>query len=531
MDASGAIDSIEACMAAERTLRELLNGGDSRKAIEVADQLVPSYDQEGNVDQLRALVYVEGGDQLNDSQLVERGAHIFRQLVEQDTSPNLLYSLASANHRIWNLAVKQNGFECAWHDSYENLRVARNLFKEISSDGSAPKEVRLKALTDAGNTYDEVGRYLDALEMYECALSIDQSFAMALGNRGMALFNISLLMGSYANDFQIEAADCLDAALKDHFGLLEHGGQVAVNRFRDLRSTILVSKNEKGILPDSPASFADPYLAWCLRKELFLHVSPNHIRNDTEVLDAISFKSFTLPSSEESLLFANALIDAFNTLKQDYMCARYLLWLATANESPISEHARAISKRVSFFDTASYARFSARTGLVAQAHKAAVDLMDKITAFVHIYLQSKPARGQVTFDKFPSLSNGKLPPYFASALEPPERNQGLMALLDIYKESKADPHSPLTRRTIRRHSSTHMFLVVHHMAAGDSIPKIDRVNWDQLIEESLDQLSFVRGAIFYLANTIEVHEEVSSRGSQAGLLPVGRADPELMDIE
>ena len=117
MDASGAIDSIEACMAAERTLRELLNGGDSRKAIEVADQLVPSYDQEGNVDQLRALVYVEGGDQLYDSQLVERGAHIFRQLVEQDTSPNLLYSLASANHRIWNLAVKQNGFECAWHDS------------------------------------------------------------------------------------------------------------------------------------------------------------------------------------------------------------------------------------------------------------------------------------------------------------------------------------------------------------------------------------------------------------------------------
>ena len=111
MDASGAIDSIDACMAAERSLRELLNGGDPGKAIEVADKLVPSYDQVGNVDQLRALVYVEGGDKLNDSQLVERGAHIFRQLIGQYPSPNLLYSLASAKKRIWNLAVKQNGFE------------------------------------------------------------------------------------------------------------------------------------------------------------------------------------------------------------------------------------------------------------------------------------------------------------------------------------------------------------------------------------------------------------------------------------
>ena len=72
MDASGAIDSIEACMAAERSLRELLNGGDSRKAIEVADQLVPSYDQEQNVDHLRAIVYVEGGEQLKDSKLLEK---------------------------------------------------------------------------------------------------------------------------------------------------------------------------------------------------------------------------------------------------------------------------------------------------------------------------------------------------------------------------------------------------------------------------------------------------------------------------
>ena len=120
------------------------------------------------------------------------------------------------------------------------------------------------------------------------------------------------------------------------------------------------------------------------------------------------------------------------------------------------------------------------------------------------------------FDKLPSLSKGKLPPSFASALEPPERNIGLMSLLDLHKELRAVPPSPLKNRTIRRHSSTHMFLVVHHMGAGKSIPKIDRVNWEQLVEESLEQLRFVRGAILYLANLIEIHEEVSNRGVKSG---------------
>lgn len=531
MELPSVIDSDEAIVMARQLLTELLSEGDASKAVAIAEQLVSGQDQRWNVEQLKAIVYVEGGTQLEKPEMLAKGARILQDLSSRVETSDFRYNLASVEHRQWNLAVKQKGFEQALLDSYDHLRNARNLFDSIADDSSASLEERLKALTDAGNSYDEVGRYLDALEKYDRALNLDPTFAMALGNRGMALFYLAPLMGSYGIDLLREAADCLDAALDDQEGLAEHGGNSATDAFRKLRTRIVISPDESEFFPASPASFEDPYLQWCLGRGLFLHVSPDHIQQDTDILDSISFKTFTHSISDKSLLLANSLIDAFSTLKQDYTSARYLLWLATSRESPISEHSRAISKRVSYWETASYARFSARTGLAVQAHRAAVDLMDKIAAFVHLYLGSNQVRGQITFDKLASPSKGRLPAYLADALKPPERNQGLMALLDLQRELREDPPSPLKQRTIRRHRSTHTFLVVHHMGAGDSIPMIDRVDWDRLIKESLDQLRFVRGALLYLANMIELHEDVSRGEGKLGLLPIERADPDFMDLD
>ena len=111
MESQTEIDSIEASKVAERFLRDLLNEGEARKAIDLANQLVPGCDQEWNVAQLKAIAYVEGGEQLTDSKLLERGAQIFRDLSCQEASPNISYGLASAEHRLWKLAIQQNGFE------------------------------------------------------------------------------------------------------------------------------------------------------------------------------------------------------------------------------------------------------------------------------------------------------------------------------------------------------------------------------------------------------------------------------------
>ena len=96
---------------AHQLLTKLLSEGDVNKAIAIAEQLVPGQDQGWYVEQLKAIVYVEGGEQLGNPELLEKGARIFRELSRRDETPDFLYNLASAEHRQWNLAVKQYGFE------------------------------------------------------------------------------------------------------------------------------------------------------------------------------------------------------------------------------------------------------------------------------------------------------------------------------------------------------------------------------------------------------------------------------------
>ena len=73
------------------------------------------------------------------------------------------------------------------------------------------------------------------------------------------------------------------------------------------------------------------------------------------------------------------------------------------------------------------------------------------------------------------------------------------------------------------------------MNVPDSIPKIERVNWDQLIQESLDQLRTDRGAILYLANTMKFHESklqhAENSGNKRMPLPIELADLDFMEPE
>ena len=285
MDVPTVIDSMETYFKAQHSLEALLNEGSADKAVALAAKLVSDQDQDWNVKQMKALVYVVGGEQLKKKKLVERGAQIFRELSSKNGSPDISYNLASAELRLWEMAVADSDLGTAWLNKHENLREARRLFDSIANDLKAPVELRLKALTDAGNSYDIVGRYLDALEQYDRALRIDPSFGMALGNRGLALLYLSPLTGTYEGHFQLRAAAYLDAAMDNSESVLLHGGQSALDSFQMKRSLIRDSQNEQRNLHDSLKSFSDPYLAWCQKHELFLHASPGYIREDTEILD------------------------------------------------------------------------------------------------------------------------------------------------------------------------------------------------------------------------------------------------------
>ena len=451
----------------QHLIRLLSSEGSVKKAVTLAEALVPGQGQETNVEQLCAYTYADAGIRLKDSSLMAKGLQAFSKL-DPKTSETASYDLASIQLHLWQLAVKQSGLGNSWLSKRSHLHEARRLFDGVADDEDAEIELRIKALTDCGNSFDIVGRYLDALDYYEHALKLDPYFGMALGNRGITLLNVAPLMGGHESHVLSQAASDLDFAIKDRERVLRCGGQSALATFERWRAKLTGVPDLH--VTESPPSFADPYLDWCLSNRLFLNISPECIRANTDILDSISFRSFRLSLTDEALHRASEIIDAFNSIKQDYIAARYLVWLASAPGSPIREHSqRTQSARHSGTPTTTPpGELHQVWGL--QALKVTVDTLDTIAAFVHLYFHSGQVR-DVYFSTFPYADRRKrkkLAPSFVDALTQPEQNRALIALFDLSAELEEQSNSSLRELVQHRHAATHRFMAVHHLGAPAS---------------------------------------------------------------
>ena len=506
------IDSIEAYERTQSRLSGLLSEGESASAaVALAEALVPGQGQELNVKHLRACVYTDAGLRLKNLGLVQEGVRIWGEMEPHD-SVTISYNLASAQLGLWQLAVEQAGFGNAWLNKRSHLHEARSLFNLVAQHKDTDIELRLKAVTDCGNSFDIVGRYLDALDCYERALKLDSSFGMAAGNRGITLLKVASLMGGHESHVLLQAAADLDTAISDQDRVLLCGGQSALETFERRRAGLRVTGDLH--LSDSGPSpqLGDPHLDWCLRNELFLHISPDCIRARSETLDAVTFKSISLSLAEDAVLDrASEIVDAFNSIKQDYIVARYLVWLAATDDSPIQGQAKTITRRTSFWDSLNYAYWGVRPGIGIQALKVTLDTLDTIAAFVHLYLRSGRGVRDIDFRTLPyaNRSKKKLAPSLAEALQRPEQNRGLAALFDLSAELEEQSTSPLRRLVQRRHAATHRFFSVHIEGAPASSGWIERLSWPELIEESLESLRITRRAILYLAQMIHIHEKAT----------------------
>ena len=531
------IDNIEAYEQTRRRLNHLLSEeGSANTAVALAEALVAGEGQEMNVMHLRAYAYTDAGLRLKNLALVEEGLQVWSKLGPY-CSATISYNLASAQLHLWQLAVEQAGLGDAWLNKRIHLHEARRLFRGVAQDEDAEIDLRLKALTDCGNSFDIVGRYIDALGCYERALRLDSSFGMASGNRGVTLLNVASLMRGRKSHLLLQAAADLDTAINDRERVLLCGGQSALDTFERLRAGLSVSGDLQNHAHESSLQFGDPHLDWCLRNGLFLHISPDSIRAESKTLDSVSFVSFRLSLSDDAVLDrANEIIDAFNTIKQDYIAARYLVWLAAAEGSPIQEQARIITTRTSFWDTLNYADWGVRPGIGVQAFKVALDILDTIAVFVHLYLRSGRGVRSIDVRTLPYTSRSKkvLAPPLAEALKPPEHNKGLAALFDLSAELDEQSNSALGRLVQRRNAATHRFFAVHNEGVPYSSEWTEHVSWPELIEQSLESLRIARGAILYLAQMIHVHEKATdvpdTQGSLTMPMPFDRTDTHLAEL-
>lgn len=509
--------------AAGARVTALLDGGDAAGAIAFANEI---RGDDALVTQLRAYAYTEGGRQLGECSTTARGRDLWEGLAGSTADGG--YNLANAEQVLFELAVGKLGHLGALENEHEHLARTRRGYEAVAADPAVPDDLKLQALTNLGNSYDLMGRDLDGLAAWERALTIDADFAMACGNVGVALAGVAPFMGEHAPTVVNDAALALDLALAAPDEVLKHGGPQALNHFKQVRKRLPSPKETEAAV----VRFADAYLEWCRDRELFLHVSHRCLREDVEKLDPLFFRKLNAGIDDEEQERVKSLVDAFNSIKQAYVSARYLTWLAGGDGAPLRDELDAVRNRVAFLDTLEYARFGVRTGIAVHAFTAATNVLDQVAGFVHLYFGT----GRVRDVYFRTLARRRGKPAvdaeLAARLQPQSFNRGLLALCDLAADLEQE--TPLAQLLERRHTATHRFLVIHEMLLGEETGDwLERVEWRTLRDQSVAQLQIARAALVYLARLIDINEAQVAQGEKRPQMPLflHRASEEFAEIE
>lgn len=509
------VDSTTSWHRQHRTVLKLLEEHRAAKAIAFAQSLKPSVGQEDNVLISVAEALSAGGIQIRDEQTTERGVAIWNDLADRRESPQFVYNAGNAELELWQLHVNLRGIEFAYTQKYELLKNAREKFQSVASDEAAPNQIRLRALTDAGNSFDNCGRYIDALNCYSEALDIDSQFGMASGNRGILLINAAPIMGPHAFHVYSEAAGWLDSAIANHESVLLHGGQQALDAFNNAIATMGQYKNSTTVSASRRPEFTEPHDRWCIEQDLLLHISPNCLDPDSQFLDSIS--PFTDSRLNEHCAQSSVaeLASSFNSLQRDFVTSRYLHWLAVADSSPIASEIQSRSARVLYPEIAPNEIWDLRVGITLHALALAVEVLDSVAAFVHRFFGIKRAR-QVNFQNFPFVdrnSSSEFHPRLLSEITGTPANRSLTALIDLSWELAKQPHSQLRASRAIRNAATHRFVAVTGTTDRRSGEWILDISEDELNGSAIEALRYARMAVLHLAQFVSSVGRVTTNRS------------------
>jgi hypothetical protein len=235
-------------------------------------------------------------------------------------------------------------------------------------------------LTNLGNNFSHVGRFVGALEYWNKALEINNSFAMAIGNKGYGLIKYaqSLYDDGHATVFFQYAYTQLKKAIEsqDIHENAKKGFQKSINWLESILSEECLKEEfelEDYSLGDSEEEIN--YREWCLEKRLFLNPL-----NDLGAFSIAGQDILNLPNIVTGIDEGPYYLGFFNQMKQEYVSARYLYY-----EGIKAEETHFSDKDVFLYDTLDYPEYSIGVEKIKAAYRMVYSLFDKIAYFLTEY--------------------------------------------------------------------------------------------------------------------------------------------------
>lgn len=441
----------------------------------------------------------------------------------------LYYYLANAWANIRTLS--RRGTELAWDWQQDELdKEIFYLRKAIQSDNfmELSDESACKIYTNLGNILDHVGRFVEAIEYWDRALSRSPSFAMARGNKGFCLTlyaNVLYDQGHrpiFLKSAHVNLKEALSHPLQDD----------ARDQFNDIRikiESVLPAEllNQNCVLHNFPCGSSEQeirYRQWCLRNRLFLNPLNDLGHYSIAACDVLSTPSITVSRGCGPYYQG-----FFNQMKQEFISARYLCY------EGISEKETHFSDReVLLINTLDYPAYSLAVEKVKIAFRTVYSIFDKIAYFLNHYLQLSIPEKRITFrtfwyelqskekglkKSFQKLQNWPLRGLFWLSRDLYEEKSGFRAAIEPDAQELSDIRNHLEHKYLKLHDDLWLgkrYKKKKSVALEDTLAfSIYRLEFEA---KTLRLMKMVRAALIYLSLGIHYEEQQRMKDDS----PVGK---------
>lgn len=418
----------------------------------------------------------------------------------------------------------------AWEQP-ERQEEILELFKACHHVGFGSLEAvrRCQILTNLGLQFLEVGRFVEAIELWDTALGHIPRFAMALGSRGSGFKYYGL-----AVEDSFDCAALLVTAQRSYAAAIARNafwdglyppevidtfrtGAVKIAERYDVDA--IEADLERDQTPLGRGKTERAYRLWCLQHRLF--VNP---LNDIAPKPLAAADTLMLPSLRVSIENTGVppVIGFYNQMKQEFAFARLQLF-----EAIHAEGVHFADRRVRLHNTLDYPVYSMAIERSRTAFRLGYGLLDKIGYFINHYWELGTQTHRVGFRsvwyKEGDVAQGLHPRFHEYA------NWPLNGLFWLSKDLFDDHFQKVTRPDAReifilRNSLEHKYLQIRHgwtkgiidePSAGGLGQSILSDNFDA---KALRILKTARAALIHLALAVHHEERIKSNGREGRLV-------------
>ncbi|MEN6393041.1 MAG: LA2681 family HEPN domain-containing protein, partial [Anaerolineaceae bacterium] len=296
------------------------------------------------------------------------------------------YFAANAWSNKYEIARKSNPANIkTWEfEPVELQKVVRYLRLSIKEEGlcSLNKIYRCNVFTNLANTFDTLGRFIEAIDYWNQSLKIDPDFGMTLGNAGMGYINYSTFIynKNHQGAFIRYARIKLLKAINTLPNIPEYSTPLKTfQKYLSYADEVIIGPKESKYL-NKPSSLgrsqAEKYFRnWCLQNRLFLNPL-----NDLGTFPIAAQDSLILPSMVTPINVGPRYQGIYNQMKQEYVSARFLCY-----EGIMHYSLHFSDRKVVLFNTLDYPSYGLSIEKVKIAFRMAYSLFDKIAFFINEY--------------------------------------------------------------------------------------------------------------------------------------------------